>query len=635
MSTGSKLKDSEIVRDVVDIIQLLDGQGKELSKQKSEIPIPFMFLDGSSGMGKTQMAFTLMSREDLRVHYLVCCDLDLRGQPIYRRYDNLSSQFLQCIRSDCDNSDFSSRYYRNFESEACGFIVSLITQKPVFKPMTVAKGTEMINSYLENSGQNAKPTVMFLDEFPHLNSANLKMLRWMRNLCRILHLVTICSSTSSSAANLIRASSSSRDTHIPKDWCYVLPRFPKVLDASKGDFSEFENYLFNNSRPLFSTIFEEKFLEEPTLDISQVLGSVGVQIHDLKKKFGDDFAHGQICLLLAMFHMVSKTDEKESAGVFSNSHFANLVEDKPFVLQIKSNSTYKRGSKQNWIPCLSFPHPKEDILLFLCLIGNKGYYPICKPNSSFDRIPFLTSLKEIKSAGLLESRAKRMQFENPDVRFSSGLEWEASSTAIVSLCSHYDGLNGIEFGKFISHVLYELECLDSSSTILQCRNESYNVFSSIMIPFLSVPSVPWPEELLEFNSKYNFRNLRRSLNKDRVDFMTDSFYSLNGKELILSGECKDWNSGIERSDLEDILVRIPQNSVIHLVFLKQMKKEYYGSKSRGKTFKSFVKGKSHLKNKLILRFDHESKDLVPIPGIPMDKSQSFDGLVLFITIDPV
>ena len=62
-------------------------------------------------------------------------------------------------------------------------------------------------------------------------------------------------------------------------------------------------------------------------------------------------------------------------------------------------------------------------------------------------------------------------------------------------------------------------------------------------------------------------------------------------------------------------------------------------RSKGKTYQAFVKyqasvkGNPHLEKKLILRFDPESKQLVPIQGIPMDKSLNFDGLVLFLCLD--
>ena len=158
--------------------------------------------------------------------------------------------------------------------------------------MTLPEGSAEIYSYSQKEENISKKNVVFLDEFPPLRD-NTDHLRWMRNLFRRLHLVTICSSTSSSVANLIRSSAYSRDSHIPTDWCYIYPRFPKVLPLSNNSFSDFGRYLFNNSRPLFSAMFEEKLLDNPQLDISQVLGLVGAGIHGLKSKFKDPFAHGQ------------------------------------------------------------------------------------------------------------------------------------------------------------------------------------------------------------------------------------------------------------------------------------------------------------------------------------------------------
>ena len=69
---GHELKDSEIIKKLLCRINSLEEQGKMLSASRSEDALPFIFLDGSSGMGKTQTAFTLMWRGDLKVHYLVC-----------------------------------------------------------------------------------------------------------------------------------------------------------------------------------------------------------------------------------------------------------------------------------------------------------------------------------------------------------------------------------------------------------------------------------------------------------------------------------------------------------------------------------------------------------------------------------
>ena len=602
-----------------------------LCASRSEDALPFIFLDGSSGMGKTQTAFTLMCRDDLKVHYLVCTvskddETDTTQQVIYRRYKNISRSFLECV--DIDSQ--SKKDYNLHPSEACGFVVALITGRDKFKPMTLPEGSAEIYSYSQKEENRSKKNVVFLDEFPPVRN-NTDHLRWMRNLFRRLHLVTICSSTSSSVANLIRSSANSRDSHIPTDWCYIYPRFPKVLPLSNNSFSDFGRYLFNNSRPLFSAMFEEKLLDNPQLDISQVLGLVGAGIHGLKSKFKDSFAHGQVCLLFAIYHILYDKEENknDSSGVFSNSHFANLVEEDEFILQLKSSNLFKKEGGKQWLPDLSFPSPKDDILLFLCLMGNKGYYPICESGTS-DRVPFRNSLNFMKRHRKLQRGTLDFRYENPDVPHNTGLELEAMSTAIVSLCSHYEGLEGIEFGKFVSHVLYELELLKSSDTV-SCKVKGYQPFSKIVIPFLSAPSVPWPKELSSF-AEYKFCNLRRSLNEDRIDFETDSFSSLNGKELIMSGECKDLGSKIKTTKLEEILVRIPHNSVIHLVFVRDMSEDLYGRRSKGKTFKSFLQKKMHLKDKLILWFDQNTKSLAPIPGVPMTNSSKFTGLVLFIRL---
>ena len=628
MRIGSQLRDSTIVRNLVKKIGFLNDEGEKLTEIDSREPIPFMFLDGSSGMGKTQMAFTLMSREEFRVHYFVCSQTGQTAQPIYKRYENISTFFVQCIQSDTETPEFSSGSYRFISSRACGFIVALITGEKQLKPMTLGEGAKKIHTYLKGADKKPQTNIIFLDEFPQLGNKNLEYLRWMRNIFRNLHLVTICSSTSSSVANLIGASASSRDSDDPIDWCYVFPRFPKVLNISGSTFSEFQKYVFSHSRPLFSATLQKTLLEDPGMDISDLCGSLGKRIHRMKMRYNEHFAHGQICLLLATSHIEYETN---SPDMLSSSHFINLVENKFFLLQIESGNLFKKGSgfREEWKASLAFPNPKDDILLFLCLMGNKGYYPICEFNST-NRIPFRKSFKAIKFKGCKNRGSLIMGCGNPLVRTNTGLELEAMSTAVISLSSHYEGLNGIKFEKFLSHVLYEFECLESSSDAVLCRNEYYKGFDDIVIPFLSAPSVSWPDEIYGFS--YNFCNLWRTLNEERIDFRTDSF-DVDKKKRILSGECKDWNDKLSRKEVEKILVRIPHDSIIHLVFTRTMRSKYYKPKPEGKTYESFVKENPQLEKKLILRYQRESKELVPISGIPMNNLVKADGLVLFICID--
>jgi hypothetical protein len=210
-------------------------------------------------------------------------------------------------------------------------------------------------------------------------------------------------------------------------------------------------------------------------------------------------------------------------------------------------------------------------------------------------------------------------------------ELEALAAAAISLCSHYEGLDGIEFGAFFSNLLYELQCLESPSDNFVCLDGRFKEFSKIIIPFLSAPSFKWPESLLKFN--YNFGNLWRSLRHERVDFRTDCFL-VNGENRYLSGECKEWKTEIPLSGLEYLLDRVPLDSAIHFVFVKYMQRKYYTHTERGKSFDSFATDKPHIQNKLILCFDYDSKELASILGIPMDNLSMVDGLVLFIRIAP-
>lgn len=479
--------------------------------------VPFIFLDGSSGMGKTQTAFTLMN-SGYTVHFLLGSVTGESSQTIYKKYSRISSQFLDCVMYDCKNCTGANPCNDvNFRSKTCGFIVSLITKASDCYPMTIKTAHEQIVKYFVGKENNFRKIVIFLDEFPHLSrdkisGAEFETLRWMRNVFRYLHLNIICSSSSSCVANLLSTSHQSRDSKDDSEWCFVIPRFPEVLPTINTSISPFFRYLLDHSRPLFSQILKEMLLKLANHDESEILGAVGEKIHLMKSKFGISFAHGQLCLLMAIYHI--QFSKHESQGVFSNSHFANLCDQEPFKLVLGDGLVRVESSTTQWIPTLNFPSPEEDILLFLCLMGNKNYWPICKPGS-IDRIPMYQS---IDAMAILKKNVPfkwKLCSVNPDARVNTGMDFESFAVAAVVLASHYGGLTGIPFKHFMAELLYEIGFAGTVSEVT-CQVDGYEMFENILVPFFSAPSVPWPEKLLEMEK--NICNLARAVKSESVYF---------------------------------------------------------------------------------------------------------------------
>ncbi|KAH3765870.1 hypothetical protein Pelo_2273 [Pelomyxa schiedti] len=219
---------------------------------------PFIILDGSSGMGKTQLAFSL--KED--VIYLVYSG---ENQDIYKCFSHLSSAFRQSVlrdsghlkqidmlpychflfseqellwttaffdwcfgeqwdpstkkcrmkntphfnSSDPDSSNTEEQYPRRLPYSLLGRINHQITG-----PMTNSH-------FLEKWSWLPRKPVIFIDEMPGQNKK--EELEFMRNLCRALGLAVILSGTNSRAVNMLNTDSS-RIESTPYLWCHLFPR---------------------------------------------------------------------------------------------------------------------------------------------------------------------------------------------------------------------------------------------------------------------------------------------------------------------------------------------------------------------------------------------------------------------------
>ncbi|KAI3630516.1 hypothetical protein MIR68_011951 [Amoeboaphelidium protococcarum] len=95
-STANLLLSSDMLKDIDHTISLI---------YKTFEVLPFVFVEGSSGCGKTQLAMTLYQRskqssQTRNVYYLVCSKYDDNTQVIYRYFTNMSELFMKCIHQD-------------------------------------------------------------------------------------------------------------------------------------------------------------------------------------------------------------------------------------------------------------------------------------------------------------------------------------------------------------------------------------------------------------------------------------------------------------------------------------------------------------------------------------------------------
>lgn len=252
-SIASILKDSADVNNLVNQIKTLQGVSGT----------PFIVLENSSGTGKTQMAFNLMARKDLKVLYVPCCSgPEMRPQSVYQIYEQRTAAFTRSINLDFPRVDNGSvaNIKLNTELFTFGFILALLTDQDRFT------GPASKYDVISTIEKMQKQCVVFLDEFPKLpkdeDEKSVAKLRFIRNIFRVFGFVVIISSTNGSARNSLGSFSHSR----PGDqslWCVVVPSLPRFIDVSGVRVSLRLKPFIDHSRPLFARAALDYYQQYP------------------------------------------------------------------------------------------------------------------------------------------------------------------------------------------------------------------------------------------------------------------------------------------------------------------------------------------------------------------------------------
>ncbi|KAE9040099.1 hypothetical protein PR003_g5098 [Phytophthora rubi] len=136
-------------------------------QQSTEQQIPFIILESSSGMGKTQMAFNLMARDDIDVFYIVCGVGGVNMQRVYRAFQTRSVVFANCVFEDTkgmQSGDISEIQAAGM-LQTYGLICALLTgSETMDKKATREEVGEGLSAWKKRAGD--KHCLVFLDEFP-------------------------------------------------------------------------------------------------------------------------------------------------------------------------------------------------------------------------------------------------------------------------------------------------------------------------------------------------------------------------------------------------------------------------------------------------------------------------------------
>ncbi|TDH71653.1 hypothetical protein CCR75_007226 [Bremia lactucae] len=563
-------------------VESLSKAIRSILESKDEV-IPFVVLESSSGMGKTQMAFNLNATGQFDVYHIMCDNVDDKGQDISAAYASRSRVFENCLKKDFEMTNGPNTgsimllQGENYLS-LYGFIYAALLEKNELETAVWTRN-DVKQALKDRVTNEKKPFIFFLDDFPREIDRkaasndrwaydNRRRLRLMLNVFRSFGLVVVVSSTSGTARSLTSVSSGSR---CPADylWCIVHPLLPRTVIGSDVQIlpTVFQN-IVSNSRPLFAEIAIQYIRENPwnvginTANyLNALVGHLAPLLARRKQRRHHEFEIGQLCLLLC-----SSCRVEDGKLNLIDSHYACLDEKRTFRLFLKANgnsykadeTTYNFEDRRSWKCRSVFPHPSSDVLLYLTLTGGLSYRP------------FNHSLREV----FLSVPSTTMYLHDTNEPMNEKQRFQVLVFAAVVLASHVDGLGGVAFPTFLGRLLYELGV--KSQDVKIDFPVGFETRGNWVVPFLSPPNVKWPAWLL--NDELKLDNFVQTANSETIDFRIDSG--------LISGECNDEEQPLSLETIRKILSRVPAESKVHLVLTRGLQKEYF---TREETYAAFVR----------------------------------------------
>ena len=580
---------------------------------KNDFRVPFLFLEGSSGTGKTQFAFTIMNllnTKRIYFYFLFETSSSEISQEIYTSFHSISKLFVKCYTNDrlnindrTNSPTCASLYY--MELYIFGFIFELLQKGVLYTDQVQIQkrsGEDITTLLKEKQLENKRP-VFIIDECVALNETSNWTVKFIINCFRCLGFGLVILGTNSRAAELHSLQGNHSRGGSSSPWCQIYGCYPKInltLLGINSSIPDWTTDILINSRPWFSEETVNKIRLMCGFDFDSILESVFHSLISQKKIFHKFFGRfGQVCIFHNMYFKVNDTGNYGKTPLVHYHFFQLDIWNQNVVLY--SDNTIEG---KEWEPQSILPRMDEDILLYLVFMGGKNFSP------------FMLGRKEVPYACFLynvmkDNEYREIDFGNSVQKSNNGMFMEALLCTSVCVASHSNGVKGISVTEFLKNLIYQLQNVDniepSAVQISDIDKLKLTNFDGkeFMVPYLSPPNQSWPE-WLKIPDAF-FDNLKRTQNKDNIDFSTD---------CNITGEAKD-HGKLTSSVAQDILIRIPTNSILHIVFIRELQEKGLFFQSKNK-FEDIAKGKSHLNEFVYYSLDSSNPKtgLYPIMGLP-------------------
>ncbi|ETP23400.1 hypothetical protein F441_03489 [Phytophthora nicotianae CJ01A1] len=569
------LKNTKKVDEVVQQVEQISRTGA-----RNPYKAPFIALVNSSGSGKTQMAFNLMTREETKLFYISC------GEDVELGYSRRASAFLRCVAADLPSLENAGMFSisKVQESYTFGFIEALLSGKATFAQLCTRRKVMNAVKKLE---EGDKRCVFFLDNFPdstrckHCEHSE-RDLRLMVNVFRSLGLAVIVSSRSCVCSEIVRSDQryvKQQEYDVPS--CIVMPSLPCFRNISSTPMQRDIQAIIKHSRPMFANAVMKYATENPLKDDAKLVRYLDEMVKELANKFANSekfmsefFRMGQVYLFLGGSYFKEdpscKMVRDDIKRHLITDHFAHFYEFELFQLWFPwhfSPTDQELSTAPVWECNIALPKPDQDALLHLCLTSSKDFIPLRDVNMA--QIPFCKAFASVESNTYVYSITANNAFYYP----SKNMRLEMVVAGAVIIASHRNGLAGIVFADFFSSLLYELGMQSTLDQRIEFPESIQELVSSFTVPYLAPPNLEWPGSLMR--SKLNLGMLGVERAKDGTDIKLGGGISIECNWQVPTFTHYNFRWFVKKLDFSivwSILERVPSESSIHLVITQRLPK---------------------------------------------------------------
>lgn len=608
-----------------------------------------MFLDGSSGLGKTQMAFNLFRNltsngpldiDRRKVFYFVT----LQGgeenvQAIYSNFMMASGLLISALNLDLlfNANQITPTIDTLFERPSWIFglirvMLNLYNQSNINENhnpdintnVEQCTGHNIIALLTELGIQNLRP-VIIIDEVIQAGDTNNKQkLRRLRNTFRCLGFGLILLGTDSTAIDIASTIGLQSRRTYNQEWCCVYGNFPQthIIHEDNEQIPNYIQSILEASRPLFSFIVCEKYLEirignpqTDSIDIMNDVVAMSFRQLSLEKEIFDK-EHGRLGQIRLFLNTSYPCPENES-NTYIHSHFAYFNGDKDFIIDSKG-----KVNNRSFRPSSVYPTAQEDALLYLILMGGVNYSAFMENGNV---VPAGYFFNQQNSGTIIKETTLNYNNANQISNDGQYLEALLSTTAIVS--SHVSGLRGVLLHDYLLDIAYQIQ----QKAIVRNPNQVLFNFGQLVflgaqyrLPYFLPPNLARPDFLSpEVFVGSNINTLSRTRNAERIDIST-------GEGVGLSGESKDWSAQIPNSLMIEMMNRIPEESSLHIVFVRHLHEDYSSIPALLLALDAQAKPRRCVYFKIE---EYNNATLVPINGLPSDAVDgTTDCAVIFYVV---